>query len=119
MRIGIDARELCGRATGAGRYLAGLLAEWASRGDRRHEFVLYAPEALTGTLDAHRFATRIIPGAPGTWWEQVRLPQVARTDHLDVFFSPAYSTPLSLNVPVVVAIHDVSFVVHAEWFLTR
>ena len=27
MRIGIDARELCGRATGVGRYLSGLIAE--------------------------------------------------------------------------------------------
>ena len=44
MRIGIDARELCGRATGVGRYLGGLLHEWARPGHAagRHEFVLYA-----------------------------------------------------------------------------
>ena len=33
MRIGIDARELSGRVTGVGRYLAGLLREW-SGGER-------------------------------------------------------------------------------------
>ena len=29
MRIGIDARQLCGAQTGVGRYLSGLIAEWA------------------------------------------------------------------------------------------
>ena len=120
MRIGIDAREICGRSTGAGRYLSGLLREWAADPDaRRHEFVLYAPEELTIELDARRFATRLVPGGSGTWWEQVRLPRSARADHLDVFFSPAYSVPLRLKVPVVVAIHDLSFIAHPEWFRTR
>lgn len=120
MRIGIDARELCGHATGAGRYLGGLLDEW-SRDDtaRRHEFVLYAPEALPGSRDARRFATRIVPGAPGTWWEQVRLPRAAGHDSLDLFFAPAYSSPLRLAVPTIVAVHDVSFAAHPEWFRTR
>jgi len=120
MRIGIDARELSGRATGAGRYLAGLLREW-SNGERArsHEFVLYAPEPLGITLDSHRFATRVIPGASGTWWEQMRLPSVAAADHLDVFFAPAYTAPLRLDVPTVVTIHDLSYVAHPEWFRLR
>ena len=120
MRIGIDARELCGRATGAGRYLAGLLSHWAvDDGARRHEFVLYAPEPLESAFDARRFPTRLVSGAPGTWWEQVRLPASASRDHLDVFFSPAYTAPLRIRVPIVVAIHDLSFVTHPEWFRTR
>jgi glycosyltransferase involved in cell wall biosynthesis len=120
MRIGIDARELCGRPTGVGRYLNGLLAEWAvDNGARRHEFVLYAPEPLTVTLDARRFATRIVPGPGGTWWEQVRLPAVAAKDHLDVLFAPAYTAPLLRTVATVVAIHDLSFAAHPEWFGVR
>jgi glycosyltransferase involved in cell wall biosynthesis len=120
MRIGIDARELCGRATGVGRYLNGLLTEWASDGStQRHEFVLYAPEALDLAFDAHRFATRIVPGPAGTWWEQVRLPAVASKDHLDVFFAPAYTVPLLRSAPAVVAIHDLSFAAHPEWYSMR
>jgi glycosyltransferase involved in cell wall biosynthesis len=120
MRIGIDARELAGQMTGVGRYLAGLLREWT--GDQRpasassHEFVLYAPQPLALPFDQHRVATRLIPGASGTWWEQVRLPRVAASDHLDVFFAPAYTAPLRLDTPTVVTIHDVSYVVHPEWF---
>lgn len=120
MRIGIDARELCGRATGAGRYLQGLLRHW--NGDdatRRHEFVLYAPEPLAVAFDARRFPTRVVNGTPNTWWEQVRLPRVVARDHLDVFFSPAYTAPLTTRIPLVTAIHDVSFAAHPEWFSSR
>jgi glycosyltransferase involved in cell wall biosynthesis len=120
MRIGIDARELCGRATGAGRYLGGLLHEWASdETTRRHEFVLYSPEPINPELDSRRFQTRLVTGKAGTWWEQVRLPKVVSPDHLDVFFAPAYTAPLRLRVPMVVAIHDLSFVAHPEWFRMR
>jgi len=120
MRIGIDARELCGRATGAGRYLGGLLTEWStSERARAHEFVLYAPRPMVMALDARRFATREVSGSGGTLWEQVSVPRVAARDHLDVWFAPAYSAPLTLRVPVVVAIHDVSFVAHPEWFRWR
>jgi glycosyltransferase involved in cell wall biosynthesis len=120
MRIGIDARELSGRATGVGRYLGGLLREWAADSrNRAHEFVLYAPESIGMPLDARRFATRTIPGAGGTWWEQVQLLRAAASDHLDLFFAPAYTAPLRLAIPSVVAIHDVSFAAHPEWFRPR
>ena len=120
MRIGIDARELCGRATGAGRYLSGLLSAWAvDESARNHSFILYTPEALTVQLDARRFPTRLVSRARGVWWEQVSLPRVAAADHLDVFFAQAYTAPLLLRVPTVVTIHDVSFVAHPEWFTTR
>jgi glycosyltransferase involved in cell wall biosynthesis len=120
MRIGIDARELGGRPTGAGRYLGGLLREWATNERaRRHEFVLYTPARLGIELDSHRFAARLVEGPPNTWWEQVRLPSIAKHDHLDVFFGPAYAIPLQLAVPAVVAIHDASFMAHPEWFRMR
>lgn len=120
MRIGIDARELVGRPTGAGRYLSGLLREWATTGRAcPHEFILYAPDRLAIELDSHRFATRVVSGSPGTWWEQIRMPRTAGSDHLDAFFAPAYTAPLRLNVPTVVAIHDISYVAHPEWFRTR
>jgi glycosyltransferase involved in cell wall biosynthesis len=119
MRIGIDARELCGRPTGVGRYLSGLLDEWARPGATPHEFVLYAPEALAVQLDARRFATRHVQGGTGTWWEQVRLPKAVARDHLDVFFAPAYTAPVFRNLPTVLALHDISFAAHPEWFPTR
>jgi len=68
MRIGIDARELCGHSTGVGRYLAGLLRQWAVDDRARyHEFVLYAAGPIASSLDSRRFPTRTIPGGAGTW----------------------------------------------------
>ncbi len=120
MRIGIDARELCGRSTGVGRYLAGLLAEWrVSARARRHEFVLYSPEPPTLSLDTRQFSIRLVRGPAGTWWEQVRAPRAAAADRLDVWFAPAYSAPLAIGAPVVLAVHDVSFFARPEWFAVR
>jgi glycosyltransferase involved in cell wall biosynthesis len=121
MRIGIDVRELLGRPTGVGRYLAELLRRWANES---HEFVLFTPEALDaaaagGSLPPERFPVRRVPGGRGTWWEQVRLgPAVAR-EGLDVFFAPAYTAPLAARTPFVVTVHDASFAAHPEWFAWR
>jgi glycosyltransferase involved in cell wall biosynthesis len=70
-------------------------------------------------LDTRWFATRVVSGAGGTWWEQRQLPASAAKDHLDVFFAPGYTAPLFLPVRFVVAIHDVSFAAHPEWFTAR
>ncbi len=100
-----------------------MLHEWQGSNEaaRRHQFVLYTPEPLADLPSApHVFSIRaVIPGSGGTWWEQMDVPRAVRGDALDVFFAPAYSAPLRLHVPTVVAIHDVSFVVHPEWFRPR
>jgi glycosyltransferase involved in cell wall biosynthesis len=120
MRIGVDARELCGRPTGVGRYLAGLLGEWATQPQAgQHEFVLYVPETPAVALDRSHFLTRLVPGGHGAVWEQVWLPWAARRDGLGAFFAPGYAAPLTLETPFVVAIHDLSFVAHPEWFRAR
>lgn len=129
MRIGIDARELIGKRTGVGRYLADLCAEWLHLPEATgHHFVLYSPlagrdPAVLGApfrgSSAPAFEHRSIRGQPGTWWEQVRLPPAANRDEIDVFFAPAYSAPLRLRAPVVVTMHDVSFAAHPEWFGRR
>jgi glycosyltransferase involved in cell wall biosynthesis len=115
MRIGIDARELCGKPTGVGRHLAGLLGAWSvDAAALRHTFVLYAHETVSTSLrDAEM---HVIPGSPGTTWEQLALPKAAQQDSLDVFFAPGYTAPLLLKVPIVVVVHDISFVAHPEWF---
>jgi len=119
MRIGVDAREICGQATGVGRWLAMLLREWTADAPRPpHDFILYAPEPIELRLDP-RLTVRTVPGGRGTAWEQVQLPRAAEADHLDVFFAPAYTSPLQLDVPSVPLIHDVSFAAHPEWFTPR
>ncbi len=116
MRIAIDARELLGKPTGVGRYIAGLLEAWRTLpAAGAHEFVLCAPAALPRETN---YEWRIAPGS-GTWWEQTALPRLAREAEADVLFAPAYTSPLLLSVPCVLTIHDVSFAAHPEWFPRR
>jgi glycosyltransferase involved in cell wall biosynthesis len=100
MRIAIDARELRGKPTGVGRYLSQLLECWKTLPEARdHEFVRLAPKAGGSTV-----------------WEQLTLPRLVRKAQADVLFCPGYSGPVRPPVPMVVAIHDVSFAAHPEWF---
>lgn len=127
MRVGIDGRELLGRRTGVGRYLASLCARWTgSAAYAGHELFVYAPRPVTLREQATspepigaRLVSTTVPGAGGVWWEQTALAQRAAGDRLDVFFGPGYSVPLALDVPSVVTLHDVSFVAHPEWFGCR
>jgi glycosyltransferase involved in cell wall biosynthesis len=121
--IGIDARELLGETTGVGRYLGELLRRWVRRADAAsRRFVLYTPEPLpfmqTVPPEAH-VREMVVGSGRGTWWEQTHLRRAVRSDPPDVFFASAYTAPLALGVPLAVAIHDVSFAAHPEWFRPR
>jgi glycosyltransferase involved in cell wall biosynthesis len=55
-------------------------------------------------------------GHRGLRWSERILPPVAGGDGLDVFFAPAYTCPLCLEVPRVTVVHDVSFFARPEDF---
>ena len=120
LRIGVDARELLGTATGVGRYLGELLLRWTARPDAHtRRFTLYSPELLPLDLPPAAVERRVIGEGRGTWWEQTHLRRTVRRDAPDVFFAPAYTAPLRMSVPFAVTIHDVSFAAHPEWFRRR
>jgi glycosyltransferase involved in cell wall biosynthesis len=111
LRIGVDACELQGRPTGVGRYLRGLLGAWPAPDDT---LVLYSN---AGTVDTPVFARgpriEVRDLSPrrvsGLVFRERLLPRAAGRDALDVFFSPAYTCPLSLRLPRVTTVHDLSF----------
>jgi glycosyltransferase involved in cell wall biosynthesis len=121
--VAVDARELIGRPTGVGRYLAHLLERWVSLPEARPcRFILYAPERIPGLPAPGPGAfleERVVAGTRGTRWEQTRFPAAARRDRPDVLFAPGYSAPLLVRIPVVLTIHDLSFYAHPEWFPPR
>jgi glycosyltransferase involved in cell wall biosynthesis len=84
-----------------------------------HEFILCSPEPIDHVPYAGlRLASETAPGA-GTLWEQRVLPKLVARSRADVLFSPAYTCPLLSPVPIALAIHDVSFMAHPEWFSFR
>ena len=120
MRIAIDAREIVGQPTGVGRYLSEQLAGWAELPEASaHEFILCGPPGVVAPARAPvRTTVATSPGA-GTRWEQIALRRLLTETRADVLFAPAYSGPLWCPVPMVLAMHDVSFAAHPEWFAWR
>jgi glycosyltransferase involved in cell wall biosynthesis len=119
MRVAIDARELTGRPTGVGRYLAELLDRWALSPDaRRHDWRVYShhPVKVPAAL---RSSAVVVPGSGGTRWEQTALARALGREKPDVLFAPGYTAPLTAPCPVALTIHDVSFAAHPEWFSFR
>jgi glycosyltransferase involved in cell wall biosynthesis len=55
----------------------------------------------------------------GTRWEQIRLARLVADLQPDVFFGAGYTAPLRLRLPYVLAVYDVSFFAHPEWFGAR
>jgi glycosyltransferase involved in cell wall biosynthesis len=104
LHIGVDGRELAGQPTGVGRFLGEILRVWSADAAFPHRVTVFSPP----------------PNEPGgTWWEQTQLPRLARRAGVDVFFAPGYTAPLRLHCPSVVAVHDVSYFAHPEWFHWR
>lgn len=110
MRIGIDARELQGRPTGAGRYLRNLLRQWAPGDDALFLYFNGPPPDDHVVAGAGVRPRGVGDGsASGLVWQERSLPAAAERDGIEVFFAPAYSCPLRLRLPRVTALHDLSF----------
>jgi glycosyltransferase involved in cell wall biosynthesis len=118
LRIGLDARELQGRATGVGRYLRRLLEAWPeASGDRVSAYFNGPPPRelpdSRASLELRGLGPRALRGLV---WQELWLPAAARADRLDVFFAPAYACPLRLTLPRVTTVHDLSFFALPEDF---
>jgi glycosyltransferase involved in cell wall biosynthesis len=120
MRIAIDARELVGRPTGVGRYLIELLTAWQASGAAdRHTWQLYTHAVPAHVPEAWMPAVTVVPGAGGTRWEQWDFARALSASPPDVLLAPGYTAPLAASSPVALAIHDVSFFAHPEWYGRR
>ena len=122
MRIAIDARELEGKPTGVGRYLANLLRCWLA-GEGSEEFILYHRSPIEAAewmgnprLRLRKVERGLLPF--GVWWQQAALPRAMRADKPDVLFAPADSLPLRWRGPSLLTVHDLSYEAHPEWFGT-
>jgi len=122
LHIAIDGRELAGKPTGVGRYLLELLRVWSQEAAAPYRYSIVVPSPPGPVLSAlgPSVSVHVSPGGgTGTWWEQTRLPRALRHLRPDVFFAAGYTAPLRLPCPFVVAIYDVSYFAHPEWFRPR
>ena len=103
MRVILDARKL--DDFGIGTYIRGLVGA-ASRVRPDWHFVLLAPDPddELGNVDN----VEIIPCPAGEYspLDIIRLSAAARSLPGDVFHAPHYVTPVGLDLPLVVTVHD-------------
>jgi glycosyltransferase involved in cell wall biosynthesis len=113
MRFAIDAHAIGRHLTGNEVYVRSLLKSFAAL-DRESEFVAYFSAGDAQEWSAARFRARRISANPFVRLG-AELAMKLRQDRPDLVHVQ-YTAPLGCPVPVVVSVHDVSFLEHPEYF---
>lgn len=113
MRFAVDAHAIGRHLTGNEVYIRSLLRAFAEI-DHHSEFVTYVSEPAAENLIPARFRIRRVSANPYTrlGWDLGRLARADRPDLIHV----QYNAPLFASAPIVVTVHDVSFLEHPEYF---
>jgi glycosyltransferase involved in cell wall biosynthesis len=113
MRFSVDAHAIGCHLTGNEVYIRNLLNAFAATDDEA-EFIAYLSVPEAAELVPHCFSQRRVSRNPF-----VRLgfdlPRRVRRDKPDLLHVQ-YTAPINCPVPVVVSVHDVSFLEHPEYF---
>ena len=119
-RVLVDATAVPSDRGGVGRYVDGLIAGLgrAAEGaaDGAGDLVVVCQRADLERYSRMAPTARVVPGPVAIAhrparlaWEQTGLPLVAQEIGVDVVHCPHYTMPLRLGKPVVVTVHDVTF----------
>src|SRR5438874_5934426 len=103
---------------GTGIYAAGLLGEFHRRTDLQME-VLDGGRPGVGTRS---FADRALRSIKNIGWTHVGLPVLAWKKNVDLLHAPAFLAPSLSPCPVVITIHDVTYLLYpshfSRWWVT-
>ena len=113
MRFAVDAHAIGRHLTGNEVYVRSLLNAFAAT-DRQCEFVAYVSADDACQYIPSRIQTRRISANPFLRLG-FDLAMKVREDRPDLLHVQ-YTAPLGCSVPVVVSVHDVSFLEHPEYF---
>ena len=114
MNIGFDIRTLAFRKGGISHYAYNLLKSLIHL-DQENHYYLFNYTKSSHEWDTFRGNVREIvlrlPQRHGgkTFWEKMLVPFVTWKYDLDVWFSPDFFVPRFLNIPRMVAVHDLIF----------
>jgi glycosyltransferase involved in cell wall biosynthesis len=113
MRFAVDAHAIGRHLTGNEVYVRSLLNAFAAQ-DQDCEFVAYVSSESAAQSIPSNIRTRRISANPflRLGFDLARKVRQDKPDLLHV----QYTAPLGCNVPVVVSVHDVSFLEHPEYF---
>ena len=113
MKFSVDAHAIGRQLTGNEVYVRNLLSGFAAL-DAESEFITYLSVDERSPWVPARFATRRVSANPFVRLG-FELSSNLRQDRPDLLHVQ-YTAPLRCPVPVVVSVHDVSFLEHPEFF---
>lgn len=113
MRFSVDAHSVGCHLTGNEVYIRNLLTEFAKI-DRSSQFIAYISKPDAGSRLPQGLATRWVSENPFRRLG-VDIPLRLREDRPDLLHVQ-YTGPLFTKVPLVVSVHDVSFLEHPQYF---
>ena len=113
MRFAVDAHAIGRHLTGNEVYVRSLLSAFATQ-DPDCEFLAYVSADEARRFLPARIETRRVAANPFVRLG-LELPLRVRRDRPDLLHVQ-YTAPLACSVPVVVSVHDVSFLEHPEYF---
>jgi glycosyltransferase involved in cell wall biosynthesis len=113
MRIALDAHAVGRKQTGNETYIRNLLREFAARG-LGHDYIAYVSAPSSEFAIPNPVSVRRVADNP---WRRIGfdLPVAIGRDRPDVVHVQ-YTAPIRVGVPVVVTVHDVSYLEHPEYF---
>jgi glycosyltransferase involved in cell wall biosynthesis len=119
LRVSYDATAVPTDPVGAGRYTIELARALGSTGEVNLDVWCRSDDG-SRMIAATGGGARLLPRAPTNRvarlvWEQLRLPGAIDRLGVDVHHSPHYTMPERAKTPVVVTVHDVTFIEHPEW----
>jgi glycosyltransferase involved in cell wall biosynthesis len=112
VRVLLDATAIPADRGGVGRYLDGLIPALAARSDVDLVVAAQSRDAKAWSSSGAEIVAapaRITARAPRMAWEQTALPRLMSSVAADVLHSPHYTMPLLARGPVVVTLHDATF----------
>jgi glycosyltransferase involved in cell wall biosynthesis len=112
LKIGWDNRLARRDRAGTGTYAARLLHEFQKRTDLQLE-VWDGGSPRPGTSS---FADRALRNVKNIAWTHVYLPALAWKKNVDLLHAPAFLAPTLSPCPVVMTIHDVSYILYPSHF---
>jgi glycosyltransferase involved in cell wall biosynthesis len=113
MRFSVDAHAIGRNLTGNEVYVRNLLRGFEAL-DSESDFIVYLSEPNAAQAVPSRFTSKQVSGNPfiRLGWDLSRRLREDKPDLVHV----QYTAPLNCPSPIVVSVHDVSFLEHPEYF---
>jgi len=109
MRIGIDGREIRHYLTGLGRVVLDLLRY--SENYSEFEFFLFGNQYTDFSKIPRNVKTYMIEENITFLWDQIVLNNLIKEHKIDLFFSPYYKVPLMCKIPMIMSVHDITYLI--------